>query len=178
VTRLVVLDGDGFAPYVDPSVEVYIAAMGKPRSLVPARRAITGRHLNHDGLRAVVALNDDGGLIGFAYGYNGQPGQWWHDAVAEALDDDRRETWLSRSFELAELHVLPAWQGQGLGRQLLTTAGHVDRSTLVLSAVDEETVARHLYRSMGFIDLLTGFTFPGSGEAYAVMGRPLPLSSA
>jgi ribosomal protein S18 acetylase RimI-like enzyme len=174
VTQLVVLDADGFRPHVDPSVEVYVAAMAKPRNLVPARRAITGRHLTYDGLRAVVALTDEG-LIGFAYGYDGQPGQWWHDSVADGLDDAQRKKWLNRAFELAELHVLPAWQGKGIGRQLLQIVGDVDRSTMVLSAIDDETPARHLYRSMGFTDLLTGFTFPGSSEAYAVMGRALPL---
>ena len=175
VTRIDVLDADGFGPYVDPSVEVYIAAMAKPRSLVPARRAITGRHLSYDGLRAAVALTDEGGLIGFGYGYNGEPGQWWHDSVADALEEVQRKQWLDHAFELAELHVLPAWQGKGLGRQLLHTVAEVDRPTMVLSAIDAETAARRLYRSLGFVDLLTGFMFPGSSEAYAVMGCTLPF---
>jgi len=177
-TDLVVLDADGFSRYVDASVEVYVVAMGKPREVVPGRRSITARHLSHPGLRAVIAKHDDG-LIGFAYGYFGEPGQWWHDAVANALDRKERQQWLASAFEIAELHVLPAWQRQGIGRELLyEVCRDIERSTVVLSAIDEETPARHLYRSTGFHDVLTGFTFSGSSERYAVMGRALPLDPA
>jgi ribosomal protein S18 acetylase RimI-like enzyme len=178
VTELVLLDSASFAPYVDASVEVYVAAMSKQRDVVPARRSITSRHLSHPGLRAVVARNDDG-LLGFCYGYYGEPGQWWHDAVAEKLDGEQRRLWLSSAFEIAELHVLPTYQHQGIGRSLLYIAcADVDRATVVLSAIDEETPARQLYRSIGFQDIVTGFTFAGSSERYAVMGRALPLDDA
>jgi len=177
VTQLSVLDGAGFAKYVDASVEVYVVAMGKARDVVPARRSITSRHLTNSGLRAVIAHNEDG-LIGFTYGYEGEPGQWWHDAVAAALSREDRVRWLSRAFEVAELHVLPAWQGHGIGRDLLQELCRgVARDTVVLSAIDDETPARNLYRSLGFQDLLSGFTFAGSSERYAVMGRPLPLDA-
>ena len=178
MTDVVVLDGDGFSRYVDASVEVYVAAMGKGREVVPARRSITSRHLANPGLRAVIAQNDDG-LIGFSYGYYGEPGQWWHDAVADALDKTQRQQWLADAYEIAELHVLPAWQRHGIGRQLLyELCRDVDRSTVVLSAIDEDTPARKLYRSFGFQDLVCGFTFAGSNERYAVMGRTLPLEPA
>jgi hypothetical protein len=42
---------------------------------------------------------------------------------------------------------------------------------VVLSTHDRESPARNLYRSVGFIDLLSGFVFPGSSEVYVVMGR-------
>lgn len=166
-----VVEGDAFAPYVE--------AMQKPRDVVPARRSITTRHLSHPGLRAVLAQPDgEQRLVGFAYGYHGEPGQWWHDAVADAMTRAQRERWLRRAYEVAELHVRPAWQRQGLGRQLLTELCRgVDRDTVVLSAIDDETPARKLYRSLGFEDVLTGFTFTGSSERYAVMGRSLPLDA-
>src|SRR3954452_20448894 len=107
MTRFVTLDADGFAPYVDACIEIYIVAMGKPRDVIPARRAITRRHLEHPGLRAVLAHNKKNNLIGFCYGYHGDPGQWWHDAVAEALNVEERARWLASAFEVAELHVLP-----------------------------------------------------------------------
>ena len=84
--------------------------------------------------------------------------------------------WLSDSFEVAELHVSPAYQGQGLGRSLLYTLtdGRAERNAL-LSTQDSDSPARHLYRSAGFVDLLTAFRFSGGDPPYAVMGAPLPL---
>jgi ribosomal protein S18 acetylase RimI-like enzyme len=86
-------------------------------------------------------------------------------------------TWLTDSFEVAELHVLPVFQGAGIGRRLLLrlTAGRPER-TAVLSTQDAESRARRLYRSVGFTDLLTGFRFSGGDPPYAVMGAALPLA--
>jgi GNAT superfamily N-acetyltransferase len=133
-------------------------------------------------------------LAGFTYGFHGAPGQWWHDVVAGALalsfaSASRAPSaypapgagvaWLDDSFEVAELHVRPAYQGMGIGRELLLrlTSGRPER-TAVLSTADAESRARRLYRGVGFIDLLTGFRFSGGEPPYAVMGARLPLRGA
>ena len=87
--------------------------------------------------------------------------------------------WLDDSFEVAELHVRPAYQGMGIGRGLLLrlTSGRSER-TAVLSTADAESRARRLYRGVGFTDLLTGFRFSGGEPPYAVMGARLPLRGA
>ena len=84
--------------------------------------------------------------------------------------------WLDDSFEVAELHVRPAYQGMGIGRELLLrlTSERPER-TAVLSTADAESRARRLYRGVGFTDLLTGFRFSGGEPPYAVMGARLPL---
>lgn len=120
-----------------------------------------------------------GVLAGFTYGFHGAPGQWWHDMVAGALAVSPAPdagTWLSDSFEVAELHVLPAYQGSGIGRELLLrlTTGRPER-TAVLSTADTDSRARRLYRRVGFTDLLTAFRFSGGDPPYAVMGARLPL---
>ncbi|WP_246149106.1 GNAT family N-acetyltransferase [Nonomuraea turkmeniaca] len=119
-------------------------------------------------------------IVGFAYGFRGAPGQWWHDVVLRALaEQSGREVanaWLGYAFELAEIHVHPDYQGKGVGRAMIRTlcAGRRER-TAVLSTHDQPTAARHLYASLGFTDLLTRFIFPGGYEEYAIAGRPLPL---
>jgi hypothetical protein len=48
----------------------------------------------------------------------------------------------------------------------------------VLSTPHGQTRARRLYRSLGFVDLLPAFSFPGAGPAYTIMGAALPLRGA
>ncbi len=166
-------------------VGVYAAAMNPPDRTLSGREAIMERHAASPRFRGLTALVD-GQLAAFTYGFHGQNGQWWHDMVAAALASrsqtggpDGRTTprqWLDDSFEVAELHVLPAHQGHGIGRALLLTltSGRPER-TAVLSTADAPTRARRLYHGVGFTDLLTDFRFSGAEPPYAVMGATLPL---
>ena len=173
--ELEVVDAAGFAAWVDPAVDIYAAALHRPADVIPSRRISTREHLDEPGFRAVLA-RAEGELVGFGYGYDELPGQWWHEIVVDALNDDVVARWLSDAFQVTELHVLPAHQGHGIGRQVLQLLlADVGRRTAVLSAFDEPTPARALYRSLGFVDLLTGLRFPGNIELYAVMAAELPL---
>jgi ribosomal protein S18 acetylase RimI-like enzyme len=175
-------------------VDVYAAAMNAPERMLGGREAIMDRHAANPGFCCLTATAD-GMLAGFAYGFHGQSGQWWHDMVAGALAagpgagysdqaapgdlgmDRTAAAWLDDSFEIAELHVLPPYQGMGIGRSLLLSlaSGRQERTAL-LSTADAPTRARRLYRGVGFTDLLTGFRFSGSEPPYAVLGARLPLS--
>jgi ribosomal protein S18 acetylase RimI-like enzyme len=169
-----------FRPAINRFIAVYRAAMNPPERMLAGREAILERHAANPGFRALAAAAGPV-LAGFTYGFHGAPGQWWHDMVAGALALSPAEgarTWLTDSFEVAELHVLPAYQGAGIGRELLLrlTSGRPER-TAVLSTADTESRARRLYRRVGFTDLLTGFRFSGGDPPYAVMGATLPLRS-
>lgn len=169
-------DAGSFTAYADRAVAIYSAAMQRGPEVTSARYGVMAVHLRVDGFTAVGAHERYGGeLVGFAYGYPGRPGQWWHDAVAAALGPPRREAWLADCFEIAEFHVDPRLQAHGIGRRLLA-ALLADRpeGTAVLSTHDQESPARRLYRGFGFADLLTGFRFPGGSEVFAVMGRRRP----
>jgi len=172
-------------------VAVYAAAMSPPDRSLSGREAIMDRHAASPGFRGLTA-QVNGQLTAFTYGFHGESGQWWHDMVAAALatrsgtgvtaaeyaEVEAPGAWLDDSFEVAELHVLPSWQAQGIGRSLLLslTSGRPER-TAVLSTADAPTKARRLYRGVGFTDLLTDFRFSGSEPPYAVMGALLPLST-
>ena len=122
-------------------------------------------------------------IVGFAYGFHGGGGQWWHDlvsrAVASVLGGRASDDWFGDSLEIAEVHVHPSYQGRGTGLAMMLrlTAGRPERAA-VLSTMDANTRARRLYRGLGFTDLLTSFTFPGTELPYAIMGAPLPLPGA
>jgi len=180
-----------FRAAIGDLVAVYAAAMNPPERLIGGREAIMDRHAASPRFRCLTAV-DDGVVAGFCYGFHGESGQWWHDMVAAALASRSRAadaaggpepsevvTWLDDSFEIAELHVLPPYQGAGIGRTLLlSVTDDRDERTAVLSTADADTTARRLYRGVGFTDLLTGFRFSGAEPPYAVMGALLPLKSA
>jgi GNAT superfamily N-acetyltransferase len=195
-TELRELSAAQFTAELDALTALYTLAMEAPAAEAPGRRAIMERHAGYPAFRAVVALlphaqapgQDPGGdqaggqitVIGFAYGFHGSAGQWWHELVQRSLTVHRSSEsashWLADSFEFAEVHVHPDHQGRGTGRAMMHTlaAGRPER-TAVLSTPHGHTRARRLYRSLGFEDLLPDFTFPGTGPSYAIMGAALPL---
>jgi ribosomal protein S18 acetylase RimI-like enzyme len=177
--EIIELGVDEFTASLDQLVGVYAAAMQPPANQVSGRHPIMAGHTRYPAFRALTATVD-GELAGFSYGFHGAAGQWWHDRVHYALaatgGQIAASTWLADTFELAELHVLPDHQGRGIGSALLRdlTTDRTER-TVVLSTRDSETVARRMYRGLGFTDLVTGFRFDGVDQPYAVMGADLPL---
>jgi ribosomal protein S18 acetylase RimI-like enzyme len=174
----------GFLATIDQQLAIYAAAMGANPEEVPGRRAIMERHAGYPGLRSLAAIDESSDrIVGFAYGFRGVPGQWWHDVVWSGIvataGQVSAETWLASALEIAEVHVRPEFQQRGIGRQmmLLLTASRTE-TTALLSTRDAATPARRLYRQLGFDDLLIDFMFPGGGLPYAVMGAPLPLPGA
>jgi ribosomal protein S18 acetylase RimI-like enzyme len=158
---------------VDDVLDVYAEAMEVPLAAARHRRSVLAGHLDRRGLRAVAALNGDE-LVGIGYGYRGAPGQWWHDQVRAAMDPALAKVWLRDAFEVCELHVRPALQGTGLGRDvLLTLLSGTEASTAVLTTPDADTRARRFYRSGGWEDLVRDLTFPGDPRAFAVLGMKL-----
>jgi ribosomal protein S18 acetylase RimI-like enzyme len=185
VTHLEHLDANQFRLLAPQAASVYGAAMHRSPEVVIQRRDVIAVHVAYRGFLAAGAFEDTENaeasagdttaeLIGFGYGYRGAPGQWWHDIVAGAIGRKETQRWLRDGFELAELHVRPDHHGRGLGRALLTDVlSRTDAKHAVLSTPDVESPARILYRSYGFSDLRCNFRFPGSAEAYAIMGVDL-----
>jgi ribosomal protein S18 acetylase RimI-like enzyme len=102
----------------------------------------------------LVAAEDDGSLVGFAYGYVGERGQWWSDRVVEALGAALADTWVGGHFEFVELAVLESHRRRGIGARLhdRLMRGTEHRRGL-LSTDDSETPARRLYASRGWTKL-------------------------
>lgn len=168
-----------FSARLPDLVEVYRSAFLELHERDPARAADERRSfMQLHAARAdlvLVTVDDDRGLAGFCYAYRGEPGQYWHDAVVRALPRYEGELWFGSCREIAELHVRPDAQGQGLGRALLRAAldGAMERSA-ALSVLDAaDSPARHLYDAEGFAAVLPGFRFPGNPLSYGVMAKVL-----
>jgi GNAT superfamily N-acetyltransferase len=159
-------------------LDVYAEAMAVPRPQAGIRKSILATHTGRRGLRAVAAHDHAGQLVGIAYGHLGEPGQWWHDQVMQAMTAMQgarvAATW-EGAFEVCELHVRPSLHGTGLGRTLLDRllADPVAHSAL-LTTPDHETRARRFYRIGGWTDLVRQMRFPGDPREFAVLGLRLP----
>ena len=175
------LNRSDFLAMIDDFLAIYAAAMGADPAELPSRRAIMERHSASPDFRALaVTAASSGRVVAFSYAFRGLPGQWWHDVVRAGISAAAglrtAGVWLDDVLEIAEVHVHPEYQARGIGRRMmLTLTAHRAERTAVLSTRDAPTPARRLYRSLGFVDLLTDFLFPGGGPPYAVMGADLPL---
>ena len=181
-TRVTELPTAWVREHLHEVLAIYGAAMGYSESVVAGRYGYAVQHTEREGFRAVGAFAEapEGGgerLVGFGYGYQVAPGQWWHDQVRQAMDRRTAKHWLPGAFEVCELHVLPDQQSRGLGRQLLhALLAGLPQPVALLSTPDADTKAFRLYRADGFVDLARGYHFPGDARPFAILGVRLPLS--
>lgn len=164
------------AARVDDALAVQALAFGLTDDEIGVRRHIVLRHAGAPAARALGATTREGRLVGFGYGMPNDRTQWWSTVVHPYLRQQGNDGWLSGSFVITELHVHPAFQNRGIGRELitrLTDAAAEPRS--LLSALDKESPARALYRSLGYQDLASRVRFPSATSPYVVMGAWLPL---
>ena len=131
------------------------------------REAVWDRHVARAGFRLALARRD-GALVGFAYGYTGERGQWWTDTVAEVLGPDLAQQWLGGHFELVSIGVRSEVRARGVGDQLLAALCHElpHQRWLLATTADARDPARRLYARHGWVVL-----GPGIGEGTVVMGR-------
>ncbi|WP_439029211.1 GNAT family N-acetyltransferase [Gordonia terrae] len=146
--RVVRLHGQDAHVWLEPALDIYVAAMDYPRGTEIHRAGLWREHIARPGWHAVgavgtvspreartmpvarrrvgppVGVGPDDILLGIAYGYTGATGQWWNQQLRVGLRQTGRppeliETIARDYFELTELHVHPSAQGRGIGQWLL-----------------------------------------------------------
>ena len=138
-------------------------------------REILPRHAGRRGFRFLAARSSDGTLAGFAYGYLGAAGEWWHDIVADAMSEGARERWLAPGhFEFVELHVRRECRRRGVGGRLhdALLAG-LASPTAVLSTQTDNGAALHLYHGRGWEVVVERLRFAPGGREFCVLGLDL-----
>jgi ribosomal protein S18 acetylase RimI-like enzyme len=107
------------------------------------RDTVLPRHATRADFDFRAAVDRDGGIVGFVYGYTGAYGQWWTDRVAAEMSEEARSVWLDPPhFEVVQLHVLPSMQRTGIGTRLLDTLlDHQPNDRALLSMDLQSTTA-------------------------------------
>lgn len=160
----------------DEVVAAYAAVFGEPpvsagAADVAAYRASLPRHVRKPGFRACTARSSNGRLVGFAYGWEGGPGDWWWDIVAGAVNEDVRRHWFADCFIIAELVVLPEARRQGIGGALLDRLlAATERPAAVLSTRSDAGAALAFYAARGWRRLVSEVRFPGSDAPWVILG--------
>jgi ribosomal protein S18 acetylase RimI-like enzyme len=127
--------------------DVYQQVFGDVADEARWRAGSFDRHCARDGFR-LAAAEAGGVLVGFAYGYVGERGQWWPDQVAAALGPELADVWVGGHFEFVELGVIEPYRRRGIGARLHDELmrGTEDRRAL-LGTDDTDSPAVMLYRS-------------------------------
>jgi ribosomal protein S18 acetylase RimI-like enzyme len=106
-------------------------------------------HTRRRDFRCAIA-REGGELVGFAYGYTGEAGQFWTEWVRERIPADLAEG-LGGHFEFVELAVLPDHQRRGIGSALHDALlADLPHQRALLSTLREDTAARRLYLRRGW----------------------------
>jgi GNAT superfamily N-acetyltransferase len=180
MAELQLLNADQTRIYFNRLIDIYQAVFSLPpyHETLPDTFNFAGRlsyHCRQPGFRCAILLPaKEQPAAGFAYGYRGQPGTWLYNLAASRLPASRLTEYFGDCFEFAELALLPAWHGRGLGGMLHDALldGLPYRSTC-LSTTEVETNAMHLYHNRGWIYLAGGIHLPGTPLKYQIMGKML-----
>jgi GNAT superfamily N-acetyltransferase len=147
VIRYDVLNAERAADYRRPVMTVWEDAFGVISDPQDWTVNLWNRHRSREGFRLATAHREDT-MLGFAWGYTGQRGQYWSDFVSTRLGP-AVEHWVGGHFEFVELAVDSAARGQGIGGQLhdalLQGLPH-DRALLATSMKAQDPAVR-LYTS-------------------------------
>ncbi|WP_446663700.1 GNAT family N-acetyltransferase [Flexivirga sp. B27] len=125
------------------------------------------KHSERNGFRLARArIGSD--LVGFAYGYTGESGQWWTDMARSVLEPEVADEWLGGHFELVSIGIVPDARGSGIGRRLLDviTTGLSQDRWLLMTTADSSDPARRLYAAAGW-----SVIGPGLTAEQVIMGR-------
>lgn len=167
-------------------VDIYIEAMGYSPAMRAQRLRVWRTEVVWPGFAAVAAVFDNQ-VVGVAYGFLGARERWWDKQLIKALRQQRALTdedqaMIRDYFEVAEVHVDPRFQGNGIGAALLQAL--LDTTTArwaILSTPEVDGEANNafgLYRKFGFTDLARGYRYDGDPRPFAILALDLAGSPA
>ncbi len=172
--RIVEVSPDKMIERLSEILEIYSIVHGLGERAIKERDEIMRRHFRRRGFRGFIAIDGDR-LVGFSYGYTGEPGQYWYDRVWAAMNPEQRRRWMEpEHFEFVELAVHPEYQRRGIGGRLhdLLLEDRPEPVALLTVRADNES-AISLYRKRGWVVVLDDFRFSPDGVRFFVMGKIL-----
>ncbi len=150
--------------------DVYDAVFADQPDYETWRTSVWDKHMTRRGVRLSLAY-DGQALVGFAYGYTGERGQWWTDRAFGVLPPQTAAAWLGGHFELVSIGVLGNARGRGLGRVLMRKVSQdlSQERWLLITTADPADPARRLYAADGWHVI-----GPGVSDDHVIMAKGRP----
>lgn len=166
------------APHQDVIQRIYAAAFQTTAVQTQQFRKNLAQHRQRRDFRFITACDSQTGEPhGFAYGYAGEPDQWYHDLLTNTLEPRLVEQWVRGAYEVVELAVLPGYQGQGLGKRLHDALlAELPYRTAILSTQADNQVALGLYQGRGWQIFQPRYLFPNTPIPFSLLGLHLPYT--
>lgn len=148
--HLAVHDGEGARVFRDLVLAMWPLVFGTVDDEDAWRHRFWEQHRTRADFRLVTAELDSD-LVGFAWGYTGERGQWWADRIASALGPSA-EDWVGGHWEFVELAVHPGHRRRGLGGLLHDALldGLPHQRALLQTDEDPDGAGHSLYRRRGW----------------------------
>jgi len=166
-TAVDVLSAADASPYRDEVLQVWTEVFGPVADSTEWAASLWDRHRSRTDYRLALA-HERGTVLGFAWGYTGDRGQYWPDLIARELGP-AVDGWVGGHFEFVELAVHPSARARGVGGRLhdALLSGVTNERALLSTSADPGDPAVRLYRSRGWVGL------GAYGQGRQVMGRRL-----
>lgn len=181
MVQIALHEGIAAGQYGNGVLEVWNKSFGLVEDVAVWRETVWDRHRARADYRLATAHQGEH-LVGFSWGYTGQPGQFWSDFILDQLGVAVAD-WVGGHFEFVELAVLPSHRGRGIGGRLHDTllAGLPHQRALLGTTDDPSTPAVQLYTKRGWrrlgkqspSDQVMGKILDGDRGAAPDAGRPL-----
>lgn len=147
-----------------------------PRGAAVKVPAALAEHADRPGFKLVTVRDRrTASTLGFAYGFTGEPGQTWRDAMAEAAGESVAAGWFDGHFEFAEFGVVPELRRSGVGTALYDHLfADLPHTHAVLTVRDSNVAGRTFYHRLRWQVLHEPFVSPSGNGPYVIMGKQLP----
>jgi ribosomal protein S18 acetylase RimI-like enzyme len=155
------------SPLLNDAIDVY-KGVWQERAIARAAEWFT-EFTDYQDFLGFVAFQE-GNAVGVGMGARTAPGSLWYDQVAAHVGGDHPA--LQDAWRLAEVAVLPSYQGQGIGGRLhdaLLASQHCAR--LVLTSKLTNTRAIAMFEQRGWEYFARQFYFEGVSYPFVIMGK-------
>lgn len=109
----------------------------------------------------VLVARHKGAVIGFLFGFDFKPENWWAQQLARSLTAEQLSPFYERAFELNELAVSPRYQAHGYGKMLMQHLFELcaGRDILLGTKLENNDHVIRFYRQLSFEDLVNPFYY-------------------